>query len=41
MEKKLTKKEKDVLKHLAQLTYEATIEAAKKYDEYKKHKKLL
>jgi hypothetical protein len=38
MEEKLTEKEKDVLKHLAQITYEATMEAAKKYDEYKKAK---
>lgn len=38
---KLSEQEVVVLKRLAQVTYEATIEAVKKIDEYKKHKSAL
>jgi hypothetical protein len=34
----LSEQKKAELRHIAQITYEATIEAAKKYDEYKKAK---
>ncbi|MGQ0771985.1 MAG: hypothetical protein ACT4NT_04355 [Nitrososphaerota archaeon] len=38
MEEELSEQKKAELRHIAQITYEATIEAVKKIDEYKKAK---